>query len=246
MKLKVALIFALAVVFVSVAAPISGAAGAVMLSAVSNKSQFTVGEQVSINIAVDAGEYSQTLTALWLGIRISDPTVLEPQDNEPVTNGENYRVGMQKYTNGLINVLIYIDPDNKPANRSGLVGTLALRALKTGQATISFDSLQATESGNEFDFVEATGTSLSLKVVAAGTALTSALTSTAVALTSSTVTPSATAASTKTATSGATSAETGPALVIALAAAGGGLSLAAYRFARGRKKRALNKLIADR
>jgi len=242
MKLKVALIFALAVVFLLITPLVSGAAGGVKLSAVSNKNQFSVGEEAKISIVVDAGEYSQTLTALWLGIRIADPTILEPQDSEPVTNGEYYRVGMQSYSNGLINTLIYIDPDNKPSNRSGLVGTLALRALKTGQTTVSFDSLQATESGNEFDFVEATGTTLNLKVAAAGTALTSALTSTAVSFATST--PVA-ATSTKTATSVATSAETGPALVVALAAAGGGLSLAAYRFVRSRKKRALGKLIND-
>jgi len=245
MKLKVALVFVLAVVFILVIPLVSEAAGGIKLLAVSDKSQFAVGNEANISIAVDAGEYSQTLTALWLGIRISDPTVLEPQDSEPVTNGENYRVGTQSYSNGLVNALIYIDPDNKPANRSGLVGTLALRALKTGKATISFDSLQATESGNEFDFVEATGTSLNLKVVAAGTALISALTSTAVSLTTSTPTPTVSAASTTTATSAAASAETGPALIVALTVAGGGLSLASYKFVRSRKKRALSKLIND-
>jgi hypothetical protein len=64
-------------------------------------------------------------------------------------------------------ILVYIDPNDKPTTRTGYIGEIKLKALKTGSATVSFESSEVTEEVNEEAFVETTSTALDVTVVSA-------------------------------------------------------------------------------
>lgn len=67
-------------------------------------------------------------------------------------------------------ILVYINPDDKPTARTGYIGEIKLTAVKTGSAMISYESLEVTEEGNEQEFVETTSTPLDMAVISSASA----------------------------------------------------------------------------
>lgn len=127
-----------------------------------------VGDTVRIFPYVDTNDHNG-LNVINMKLKISDTTVVAPIDQTSFfTPGATYtQLGFQKYSNGIMEILVYINPNDKPTTRTGYIGEIKLTAVKTGSATISYESLEVTEEGNEQEFVETISTSLDIAVVSA-------------------------------------------------------------------------------
>lgn len=181
----------------------------VVFSATSDKSNYQVGDDVVISLNVDAGPYASTLSVIDFKVAISDTSVVEPGSNTPLTLGSIFtNTVTQSYADGVISGVVFIDPNNKPSQRSGVVGTLTLKALKAGESVISYDSIQATEENNELGYVTTTASSLTVTVEGVEAATTQ---------TTSESSSTSASTATKTATPKPGSATTGPAEVIFVA-----------------------------
>ena len=206
------------VVALTLSAPVMAADTAVF-SAESSKTDYVVGDDIKVTLNVDAGTYVSTLSTIEMSVKISDPTVIDATSASPLTLGSIYSsVVSQSYASGVLKATVFIDPNNKPASRSGVIGTLSLKALKTGQATISYDGIQATEENNELEFISTSASSLTLNV---GQGVAAATTS-------------ATATSTKTAVKATTTVSTGPEQFLLLALLGGALTFIFYSLLKSR------------
>ncbi len=198
-----------------------------VFSATSDKTSYQVGDTVKVTLSVDAGSYATTLSVIDFKVKISDATVIEPASSNPLTLGSIYtNTVTQSYSNGIVSAVVFVDPSNKPAQRSGVVGTLTFRAAKAGSAVISYDSIKATEEGNELGYITTTASSLTVNV---GTSVTAQNTSTADSSGSSSTGSSV---STRTATPQPGNATTGPEDVILVAVGAGILILIGIRLAK--------------
>lgn len=177
-------------------------------SASSPKTQYLVGDEITVSFSVDAGAYATTLNAIEFDIAIDDTSVIEPANtSSPFTAGSIYSgVGFQSYSDGVINVLSHINPESQPANRSGLIGTVTFTALKEGRATISYDRIEAAEENDDTSFIDTSASSLTIEI---GSGATSVSTSDSSAATSASSGTSRYTASTSTPTA-STAASTGP------------------------------------
>jgi len=190
-------------------------------SATSSKTQYSVGDEITVSFSVDAGAYATTLNVIDIDIAIDDTSVIEPANtSSPFTAGSIYSgIGLQSYSNGLINVVTYVNPENKPASRSGLIGTVAFTALKEGRATISYARIEAAEENNETEFVNTSASSLTIEIGSGGTSASTSETSSAASVSGGTA--GYTSGYTATAPTTSTSASTGPEhIVIAVVLAG--------------------------
>lgn len=173
------------IVFISPA----GALGAdeAVFSVTSSKTQYSVGDDITVSFSVDAGPYASTLNVIDMDIAIDDSSVIEPTNaSSAFTAGSVYSsIALQSYSNGLAQVVVYVNPENKPSSRSGLIGTMTFKALKEGRATISYDRIEAAEENNITEFVNTSASSLTIEV---GSGVSSSSTSS----TSSTVSTSGT------------------------------------------------------
>lgn len=169
-----------------------------------------VGDTIRIFPYVDANDHNG-LNVINMKLKISDTTVVAPVDQSSFfTPGATYsQLGFQKYADGAMEILVYIDPNDKPTERSAYVGEIKLKALKTGSATISFESLEVTEEENEDTFVETTNSSLDITVVSASSSSVSAASSSASASTSPAIGSGQILGANATATSTVKSASTG-------------------------------------
>lgn len=191
----------------------SRAADEASFSATTERTSYAVGDDVTVSFSVDAGTYTPTLSVIDSDIKISDTSVIEPKDKTtPFVAGTIFSsIPIQSYQNGVINIVAMINPDNKPATRSGVIGTVVFKALKTGQATISYDRIEATQEKSETDFINTSASSLVVTVGAgvAGSTNSTATTGTgAAAVSAGTVSKTATSTGV---TKAATAATTGPA-----------------------------------
>lgn len=180
-------------------------------SATSSKTQYSVGDEITVSFSVDAGAYATTLNVIEFDIAIDDTSVVEPANiSSPFTAGSVYSsVGLQSYSDGLINVVSFVNPESKPASRSGLIGTVTFTALKEGRATISYDRIEAAEENNVTDFVDTSASSLTIEVGSGETSVSTSGSSSAATTTGT----SGYSASTSTPTA-STSASTGPEHVV--------------------------------
>lgn len=139
-----------------------------VFSVTSSKTRYVVGDKITVSFSVDAGPYAGTLNVIDFDIAISDTSVVEPSDtSSPFTAGSIYSsIAKQSYSSGIINVVSYINPDNKPSSRSGLIGTVTFTALKEGRVTISYNRIEAAEENNETEFVDTSAGSLTIDIVA--------------------------------------------------------------------------------
>lgn len=178
-------------------------------SATSSKTQYSVGDEITVSFSVDAGAYATTLNVIEFDIAIDDTSVIEPANiSSPFTAGSVYSsVGLQSYSDGLINVLSYVNPESKPASRSGLIGTVTFTALKEGRATISYDRIEAAEENDVTSFIDTSASSLTIEI---GSGATSVSTSDSSAATSTSSGTSGYTTSTSTPTTTSTAASTGP------------------------------------
>lgn len=196
-----------------IAVPAKAASEAVF-SATSDKASYAVGDDIKISLNVDAGPYASTLSVIDFKVKISDPTVIAPVGTSPLTLGSIYtNTVTQSYSNGIVSAAVFIDPNNKPASRSGVIATMTFKAQKAGQAVISYDSIQATEQGNELEYITTSASSLTVIVGAVVTAQTTETTASASS-------ESSAASSARTATPQPGKATTGPkeALLLSLTA----------------------------
>lgn len=193
------------------------AADQATFSAESSKTTYVVGDAINIDLKVDAGAFASTLSVIDMTVKISDPTVVEPANSSaPFTLGSIYTsIVSQSYSAGTLKAAVFVDPNNKPANRSGVIGTLALKALKTGSVTISYDGIQATQENDELNFITTSASSLTVNVTGGTTAQT---TSTAVASTT-----------TRSAVQATTTVSTGPKEALLVALIGGIVFFLFYR-----------------
>jgi hypothetical protein len=141
------------------------AANDVVFSATCDKTSYSVGEDVKVTLNVNAGAYASTLNVIDFKLKVSDPTVIQPVGTSPLTAGSIFSsIAMQSYSNGILSAVVFVNPDNKPTNRSGVIGTLTLKAQKNGQSVISYDSIKAAEENQELDYVSTTASSLTVTV----------------------------------------------------------------------------------
>jgi len=199
------------------------AANEAVFSATSDKTSYNVGDDVKISLNVNAGPYASTLSVIDFKLKISDPTVIQPVGANPLTLGSIFvNTVTQSYANGVLSAAVYVDPQNKPANRSGVIGTVTLKAQKAGQAVISYDSIQATEENNQMEYITTSASSLTVTVAG----VSAQTTSTAVASTGSGTTTS----SARTPTPQPGNATTGPRETLILSLSVGILLLFGIRF----------------
>jgi len=186
----------------------SKAADEATFSATSDKTSYAVGDEITVSFSVDAGTYASTLSVIDADIKISDTSVIEPKDkNTPFVAGNIFSsIPIQSYQNGIINIVAMINPDNKPSSRSGVIGTVVFKALKPGQATISYDRIEAAQEGNENDFINTSASSL-VVTVGGGT---STVSNSSTTVGSTTYTKAVSTATTTGATKAAAAATTGP------------------------------------
>jgi hypothetical protein len=189
----------------------SKAADEASFSATTDRTSYAVGDDVTVSFSVDAGTYASTLSVIDANIKISDTSVIEPKDKTtPFVAGTIFSsIPIQSYQNGVINIVAMINPDNKPSSRSGVIGTVAFKALKAGQATISYDRIEAAQEGSETDLINTSASSL-VVTVGGGTSAVASSTATTGAGAVSVGTVSKTATATG-ATKAAAAATTGPA-----------------------------------
>lgn len=180
------------------------AAGEAAFSISSQRTSYSAGENVQVSFSVDAGDYETTLSVIDMTIKVSDSSVLSPNDLViPFVAGQIYtQVNLQEVINDTVHVVVNIDPNNKPASRSGVIGTIDFTALKAGNVTISYDDIKATEEGKETEYISTTASSLDLSITEADAA-------------------ALTATPTPRVTTGTTSVSTGPAQTILIALLGG-------------------------
>lgn len=218
--------------FLAFMAPVK-AADAAMFSATADKTSYTVGDAIKVSLSVDSGPYATTLNAIDMTIKISDASVVAPEGTNPYTPGSIFsQVGLQSVSGSSINVVTYINPSDKPASRSGYLGSITLKALKAGSATVSYDKIEAAEEGKDNEFINTSASSLVITVGEASTpaptvnaeTISESTTPTEEAITSeATKTPSA-----KTTTQAAT---TGPNELFAVLIIGAGSAYIIYRIA---------------
>jgi len=214
-----------------IAAPARGADTA-LFSATSEKTSYQVGEEIEVSFSVDAGPFASTLSSIDMDIKVSDMSVIEPADKQnPFVAGTIYSSAFgQSVNNDLITGVFHINPENKPANRSGLIATVNFTALKAGSATISYDRIEATEEKNETEFISTSASSLVINVGGSGTSAgTSSDTSAASYVR---VTPIVSGYGD---VSGAGETATGPEQIFALAVLGGVLTYGIFRLLSKRK-----------
>ena len=85
-------------------------------SATADKSAYKVGDDIKVSLSVDAGTYATSLSVIDFKIKISDPTVVEPASNSPLTLGSIYtNTVTQSYANGIVSAVVFVDPNNKPS-----------------------------------------------------------------------------------------------------------------------------------
>lgn len=203
------------------------AADEAVFSATSDKTSYSVGDDVKISLNVNAGPYASTLSVIDFKLKISEPTVVAPVGASPLTPGTIFtNTVTQSYANGVLSAVLFIDPNNKPANRSGVIGTITMKAQKAGSAVISYDSIKATEENNEMEYITTSASSLTVTVGGGVAAQTTADTSSS---SSSSSTSAATTASTRTATPQPARATTGPAETVAFSVIAGILLLISIR-----------------
>lgn len=200
-----------------------------VFSATSDKSSYAVGDTIKVTLSVDAGSYASTLSVIDFKVKLSDATVAEPASNTPLTLGSIYtNTVTQSYANGIISAVVFVDPNNKPAQRSGVIGTITLKASKVGKSVLSYDSIQATEQNNELGYITTTASSLTINVDSGTSAQ-----STQTAVTSDSSSAGGAAASTaRTATPQPGSATTGPAEVILVVISAGILLMLGVKLAK--------------
>jgi len=190
------------------------AADQATFSAESAKSSYVVGDTINVDLKVDAGAFASTLSVIDMTVKISDTTVAEPANSSaPFTLGSIYTsIVSQSYNAGTLKAAVFVDPNNKPANRSGVIGTLVLKGLKAGSVTISYDGIQATQENDELNFVTTSASSLTLNVTGGVAAQTTAV-----------------ASSTGSSVRAATTVSTGPEEALLVALIGGILFFFLYR-----------------
>lgn len=228
LKLAGVLFFVLVSVFAF--APKSQAADEAAFSFTSDKTSYHVGDDVVLSLVVNAGTHNTTLNVIDFDLKISDFTVVDPKNQTSFfAPGAIFsQVGIQTYTNGVLNIVTYVDPANPPTSRSGVIGTVTLKALKVGRSTVTYDRINATDQNKEMDWIATTASSIDINVVEA-TATTAATPTSASATTARTATV-------KAATTSATTASTGPGTVFLVALTGGLLLYFVYKMSfRGKK-----------
>ncbi len=142
------------------------AADEAAFSVTSSKTKYSVGDEIVVSFSVDAGPYASSLNVIDFDVAIDNTAVIEPTNtSSPFIAGSIYSaVAMQSYNSGIINVVTYVNPENKPASRSGLIGTVTFKALSEGRATISYDRIEAAEENNDTEFVNTSAGSLTIEV----------------------------------------------------------------------------------
>lgn len=164
MFIKVGLFLFAVSAFLAFTAPVK-AADAAMFSLAADKTDYIIGDTIKVNLSVDSGPYATTLNAIDMTIKISDTAVVGAEGSNPYVPGSIFsQVGLQSASGSAINVVTYINPSDKPASRSGYLGSITLKALKAGSATISYDKIQAAEEGKENEFANTSASSLVLTV----------------------------------------------------------------------------------
>lgn len=144
----------------------SKAATEAVFTITSAKTNYAVGENIQISLNVDAGSYATTLSVIDFDLKTSDLSVVELQDQEePFVPGEIFSTaGIQSVEDDLVNAVVYVSPTNPPVNRSGVIGTINLRALKEGTVTFSYDRIEAAEESKEDDYVTTSASSLTITI----------------------------------------------------------------------------------
>lgn len=137
-----------------------------VFSVTSTKTQYAVGDEITVSFSVDAGPYASSLNVIDMDIAIDDTSVIEPSNvSSPFTAGSVYpSIAMQSYSSGLMHAMVYINPENKPSSRSGLIGTMTFKGLKEGRATISYDRIEAAEENNITEFINTSASSLTIEI----------------------------------------------------------------------------------
>ncbi|MCX6809341.1 MAG: cohesin domain-containing protein [Candidatus Berkelbacteria bacterium] len=206
---------------------ISCAADEAVFSATSSQTSYNVGDEIPVSFSVAAGPYDATLNVIDFDIKISDTSVIEPKDTtSPFVAGTIFTsIALQSYTNGIINAVFHPNPSSMPASRSGVIGTVTFKALKTGTATISFDRIEAAEAKSETQFITTSASSL---VVNIGEVTTTTNESTVEATETPTPTP-------VNVSKAASSAATGPEDILLIVGVGGIVAYLAYRIIKSIK-----------
>jgi hypothetical protein len=178
----------------------SSAADSAMFSLTSPKTSFQVGDTVQVSLSVDAGPYATTLSTIDLDLKLSESGILEPEDaTSPYKPGTIYpSVFNQKVADNIISGVFYINPDSKPASRSGLIATIDFKAIKAGSVTLSYDKVTATQEGSETDYATTSASSLVLNVSSASASATSSSTTDSISTVYSLISPTASVAATET------------------------------------------------
>lgn len=196
----------------------SQAASEAIFTITSAKTNYSVGEDIQINLNVDAGSYATTLSVIDFDLKISDLSVVELRDRtQPFVPGNIYSTaGIQSFEGDIVNAVTYISPTNKPANRSGSIGTINFKALKEGRVTFSYDRIEAAEESKEDDYVTTSASSYTITVGSTVGSSSTGSSSSSAGYYSYTPTPTV-----KAATTTATDTTTGPEAVLLVAGAGG-------------------------
>ena len=205
-------------------------------SVTSSKTSYRVGDEITVSLSVDAGTYATTLNVIDFDLSIDDTAVIEPSNpSSPFTAGSIYSgVGMQSYSDGLMNAVVYINPESQPANRSGLIGTVTFTALKVGRATLAYDRIEAAEENNETEFVNTLAGSLTIEVAAGDASSGSTDVSASTGTTGSTSGTSGAGTARATPVS-STSARTGPEHIILAVIIAGMIAYLGFSWYRGNK-----------
>lgn len=208
------------------------AADSAMFSASSDNTSYKVGDEFPVTFSVDAGPYASTLSTMELWIKVSDISVIEPVDKtNPFTVGSIYPSAFgQSITENTIHAVFHINPESKPASRSGEIAKVNFKALKEGSATISYDKIEAAAEDNETEFISTSAGSLVIDVSSAAEAATTDDSSSG-GTTFQVVSPSATVA-----VQAVTSASSGPEMVVLLAISGGAVAFFAYKMYQRSKR----------
>ncbi|MDH4358862.1 MAG: hypothetical protein OEV37_02910 [Candidatus Berkelbacteria bacterium] len=209
------------------------AADTALFSATSERTSYQVGEEIQVDFSVDAGPYASTLSTIDMDVKVSDMSVIKPKDSQnPFVAGTIYPSTFnQSVENDLLTGVFHVNPENKPANRSGLIATVSFTALKAGSATISYDRIEAAEEKNETEFISTSASSLVINIGGSGTSAQTDSDSSATSYVQ--VTPVYSGYGDVSDTAGETA--TGPEQVFALAVLGGGLTFGIWRLLSKRK-----------
>jgi len=199
------------------------AADAAMFSIATTKTSFNVGDTVQASLSVDAGPYASSLSTIDLDLKLSEAGILEAEDSSaPFKPGTIYpSVFNQKVDGSLISGVFYINPDSKPASRSGLIATINFKAIKAGTVTISYDKVAATEESKENEYATTSASSLVLNIASASSDSSGSI-DTIYSLISPTASDTVTS-------SDVSSASSGPEMVILGSLFGGGLAFLVYK-----------------